>query len=54
VNTGDDIAYMSAGEEFVFPLSAPKVRYIRMQIHQNWSDTKFVHFTELTFWGDTK
>lgn len=54
VNTGDDIAYMSAGEEFVFPLSAPRVRYIRMQIHQNWSDTKFVHFTELAFWGDTK
>lgn len=54
VNTGEDIAYMSAGEEFVFPLSAPKVRYIRMQIHQNWSDTKFVHFTEITFWGDTK
>jgi hypothetical protein len=54
VNTGDDIAYMSAGEEFVFPLSAPRVRYIRMQIFQNWSDTKFVHFTEISFWGDTK
>lgn len=54
VTTGDDIAYMSAGEEFVFPLSAPKVRYIRMQIFQNWSDTKFVHFTEISFWGDTR
>jgi hypothetical protein len=54
VNTGDDIAYMTAGEEFVFPLTAPRVRYIRMQIYQNWSDTKFVHFTEIAFWGDTK
>jgi hypothetical protein len=40
------------GEEFVFPLSAPAVRYIRMEIHQNWSNTDFFHACELTFWGN--
>ena len=40
------------GEEFVFPLSAPAVRYIRMEIHQNWSNTDFFHACEITFWGN--
>lgn len=42
------------GEEFTFPLSAPKVRFIRMEIHQNWSGTDFFHAYEITFWGDPR
>jgi len=40
------------GEEYVFPLSAPAVRYIRIEVHQNWSNTDFFHACEITFWGN--
>ncbi len=40
------------GEEFTFPLSAPPVRYIRMEILENWSGTDFFHALEVTFWGN--
>lgn len=40
------------GEEFNFPLNAPPVRYIRMEIIKNWGNTDFFHALELTFWGD--
>ncbi len=40
------------GEEFTFPLSAPPVRYIRMEILKNWSNTDFFHVYEITFWGN--
>ncbi len=40
------------GEEFNFPINAPPVRYIRMEILKNWGNTDFFHALELTFWGD--
>jgi hypothetical protein len=40
------------GEEYVFPLSAPPVRYIRMEIIKNWGNTDFFHAYEITFWGN--
>jgi Domain of unknown function/Domain of unknown function (DUF5126)/Domain of unknown function (DUF4959) len=50
--TKEDIAYAAAGEEFVFPLSAPDVRYIRFECLENWSNSGRLHMMELTFWGD--
>jgi hypothetical protein len=40
------------GEEYLIPLSAPAVRYIRLEIHSNWSNTDFFHALELTFYGN--
>jgi hypothetical protein len=40
------------GEEFTFPLSAPPVRYIRLELIKNWSGTDFFHAIEITFWGN--
>lgn len=54
--TADDRAYIMGtdglGEEFVFPATAPPVRYIRMEIKKNWSGTEFLHALEITFWGN--
>ncbi len=54
-NTEDDRLHAMGtdglGEEFIFPLSAPPVRYIRMEIVKNWGNTDFFHAMEITFWG---
>jgi len=54
--TNEDMAYARGsdglGEEFVFPISAPPVRYIRLEIIKNWSNTDFFHAYEITFWGN--
>lgn len=56
--TNEDIGYARGsdglGEEFTFPLSAPPVRYIRMEILKNWGGTDFFHALEITFWGNTQ
>ncbi len=51
-NTPEDLTYVRAGEEFVFPLTAPEVRYIRFECLENWSNSGRLHMMELTFWGD--
>jgi len=51
-NTAEDMAYARAGEEFVFPLTIPEVRYIRVECQQNWSNSGMLHIMEFTFWGD--
>ncbi|MDR2272963.1 MAG: DUF4959 domain-containing protein [Sphingobacterium sp.] len=50
--TAEDKAVAKAGEEFVFPLSIPEVRYIRVECQQNWSNSSMLHIMEFTFWGD--
>ncbi len=50
-NTADDVAYAKAGEEYIFPVGGPDVRYIRFECHQNWSNSGKLHMMELTFWG---
>jgi len=49
--TNEDIAYASAGEDFIFPEGIPSVRYIRFKTLKTWSSSGDVHFMELTFWG---
>ncbi|WP_448635155.1 DUF5000 domain-containing lipoprotein [Pedobacter panaciterrae] len=50
-NTAEDIAYATAGEEFDFEITSPKVRWIRVKMIQNWSNTDFVHLLQIQFWG---
>lgn len=50
----DDIDAAHAGETVTFPLTTPKVRYIRFKTLQNWSNGTYVNFYELMMWGDTK
>lgn len=56
--TNEDIGYARGsdglGEEFTFPIAAPAVRYIRMEILKNWGGTDFFHSLEITFWGNTQ
>ena len=56
--TEEDLSYAKGpdglGEEFTFPLSTPAVRYIRLELHKNWSGTDFFHAIELTFWGNSQ
>lgn len=49
-NTPEDIAYAAAGQEFVFPTSIPKTRYIRIKVLSNWGSSTFHAIGELTFY----
>lgn len=50
--SSEDISYAAAGEEFIFPLEAPKVRYIRFRVLSNWSGGAATHISEMSFWGN--
>ncbi len=52
--TPQDLAAVQAGFEFNFPISAPKVRYIRLAVRSTWGNTDFAHVTEVAFFGNTK
>lgn len=49
----DDIDAANLGETVVFPLNTPKVRYIRFETTQNWSNGTYVNFYELQVFGDS-
>lgn len=49
--SNEDIAAANRGHEYVFPLDAPKVRYIRIKTLETWSGGDFIHINEMTFWG---
>ncbi|MFC3199154.1 DUF4998 domain-containing protein [Parapedobacter deserti] len=48
--TSADIEYARAGEEFVFPVGTPKIRYLRFKLLENWGDSHFMTIAELSFW----
>jgi len=53
--TNEDLAAAEAGEQMEVPLTAPKVRYIRLKILRTWSDGGYAaNIAEMTFWGDTR
>ncbi|UYQ91184.1 DUF5000 domain-containing lipoprotein [Chitinophaga horti] len=52
--TSADLEQVKAGFEFNIPLTAPKVRFIRLAVKTSWGNTDFAHVMELSFWGDTK
>ncbi|MGM9474848.1 DUF5000 domain-containing lipoprotein [Pedobacter sp. GSP4] len=51
-NTPDDIKVNLAGEENNIDINNPPVRYIRIKMLQNWSNSDFVHVMEMKFWGN--
>src|SRR5690606_13453077 len=50
-STAEDLAWTTAGEEFVLPPGTPPVRYLRFRTTETWGRTTFVHISELRFWG---
>jgi hypothetical protein len=49
-NTAEDIAYAKAGEDFTFPATVAKYRYLRFKMLTNWGGGGFMTMEELTFW----
>ncbi len=49
--SSEDRAAGAEGSEFLFPIDAPPVRYIRIVNKQNFEGNKFWYITELRFWG---
>ena len=41
----------NAGNEFIVPLEAPAVRYLRMRVLETWGRTNQLAIAELEFWG---
>ncbi|SDD04425.1 DUF4959 domain-containing protein [Niabella drilacis] len=53
--TAADKAWFNAGVEFIMPFNAPKVRFLRVVVTENWAGTNvFAHIMELSFYGDTR
>lgn len=52
--TPADLAAVYAGFEFNIPLSAPKVKFIRLAVSSTWGKTDFAHVMELSIYGNTK
>ncbi len=50
-NSAEDQAVAADGHEFIFPVEAPPVRYIRFVNQESWSGGLFMHIMELSFWG---
>jgi hypothetical protein len=48
-----DLAAVNAGFEFNIPLTAPKVKFIRLAVNSTWGNADFAHVTEMSFWGNT-
>ncbi|MBO9618901.1 MAG: DUF4959 domain-containing protein [Niabella sp.] len=50
-----DKAWSDAGVEFDIPFGAPKVRFVRIAVPQNWDGSNnYAHIMELTFFGDPR
>lgn len=47
----DDAAHAEAGEDCIFPLDSPPVRYLRFKVIKTWGNTNYTHFNEIKFWG---
>ncbi|MBC7886471.1 MAG: DUF5126 domain-containing protein [Ferruginibacter sp.] len=52
VNTKDDVDAAARGEENNIPLNAPKIRYLRIKILENWSGGSQGHIAEMKFFGN--
>ena len=49
--TANDMVFVKAGEEFIFPQPIPAVRYLRFKFKDSYGGTGQYHVGELTFWG---
>jgi hypothetical protein len=53
-HTPADNDFVKAGVSFNFPLTNPKVRYIRLSVSTTWSNGTFAHAMEMAFYGDPR
>lgn len=53
-NTPEDMAAHRAGFDFDFRQDAPKMRYIRFEVHDTWAHTPAMHMAELSVYGDDR
>ncbi|MBO9675726.1 MAG: DUF4959 domain-containing protein [Sphingobacteriaceae bacterium] len=53
-HTTADNDFVKAGVSFNFPLTNPKVRYIRLSVSTTWSNGTFAHAMEMAFYGDPR
>ncbi|MNT88614.1 hypothetical protein D3C72_2292010 [compost metagenome] len=53
-HTTADNDFVKAGVSFNFPLTNPKVRYIRLSVSTTWSSGTFAHAMEMAFYGDPR
>ncbi len=47
----EDAEHLKNGDEYSFTLEDPPVRYIRFVVNETWGLTGFIHFAEVTFYG---
>lgn len=47
----EDDLHFARGDEYAFTLEDPEVRYIRILVNETWGLTGFIHFAEVTFYG---
>lgn len=52
--TQEDADFATAGFEFIFPLDAPPVRYLRFEVNATWAGGTDMHISEITCWGNDK
>lgn len=50
-NSNEDIDYARRGEDFIIPIDAPEVRYIRYVMIESWSAGDFFHLGEIRMFG---
>ncbi|TKG95888.1 DUF4959 domain-containing protein [Puteibacter caeruleilacunae] len=49
--SAEDQEHLKNGDEYSFTLEDPEVRYIRFIVNETWGLTGFIHFGEVTFYG---
>ncbi|GAA5219886.1 DUF5000 domain-containing lipoprotein [Membranihabitans marinus] len=47
----EDQIHYDNGDNYNFKLTDPAVRYVRFVVKQTWGNTGFIHFGEVSFWG---
>lgn len=50
----EDQLHFESGDEYSFSLDDPPVRYVRFVVHETWGNTGFIHFAEVTFYGQVQ
>lgn len=53
-HSNEDLAKAARGEDHGFNIDLPPVRYIRFVGIENWSGDKFLHMTEMEFYGEVR
>lgn len=50
----EDQLHFETGDEYSFSLDDPPVRYIRFIVNETWGNTGFIHFAEVTLYGQVQ